>query len=83
MKAHERITVLACFVLVAALACGDGDSTAPDNAPAGHTVIQDGVAHRPGLNDPTQECVACHGADLRGGENGEPSCFSCHGRKWP
>ena len=25
-------------------------------------------------------CAACHGADLRGGANGEPSCFLCHGQ---
>ncbi len=84
MKALQRIAILTFLMLAAATACGgDDDSTAPDNAPPGHTVVQDGVAHAPGLNNPTQECVACHGADLRGGANGEPSCFSCHGREWP
>ncbi len=63
-------------------ACGDDDATGPSNAPASHTVSQDGVRHLPGLRDPEANCVACHGADLQGGENGEPSCFSCHGRKW-
>jgi hypothetical protein len=26
--------------------------------------------------------VQCHGADLRGGNSGAPSCYSCHGNKW-
>ena len=63
-------------------ACGDDDATGPSNAPASHTVSEDGVRHLPGLRDPETNCVACHGADLRGGENGEPSCTACHGREW-
>lgn len=62
-------------------ACED-DPTLPEDAPPGHTINEDGVAHRPGLSDPETNCVACHGADLGGGASGEPSCFSCHGRKW-
>ena len=68
------------------MACSDDDDddpTGPSNAPASHTVSQDGVRHLPGLNDPATNCVACHGADLRGGDNGEPSCYTCHGQKWP
>jgi mono/diheme cytochrome c family protein len=40
-----------------------------------------GTYHKPGLNDPLTNCVACHGADLRGGTTGV-SCFKCHGQKW-
>ena len=65
------------------IACTDDDPAGPSNAPANHTVINDGVPHAPGLNDPTQNCTSCHGADLRGGPNGQPSCFACHGQKWP
>jgi len=72
-------TLIALLFLVS---CDDGP-TGPSNAPASHTVSEDGVRHLPGLNDPETNCVACHGADLRGGENGEPSCFTCHGQKWP
>ncbi len=82
MKRIREVSVLACLVVAALFACGD-DSTAPENAPPGHTVLQDGVPHRPGLNDPIRNCTTCHGADLRGGQNGEPSCFSCHGQLWP
>ena len=84
MRAIRRALFLTCFLTGISLACGDDDdSTAPEDAPPGHTVVRDGVAHALGLNDPTQECTGCHGADLRGGANGEPSCFSCHGREWP
>lgn len=71
--------VLACTVVAG---CDDDDVSGPSDAPASHTVSQDGVRHLPGLGDPETNCVACHGADLLGGANGEPSCFSCHGQKW-
>jgi cytochrome c553 len=76
---------LVALVAVAPLGCDDDDDefTGPSNAPASHTISQDGVRHLPGLNDPAANCVACHGADLRGGNNGEPSCFTCHGQEWP
>ena len=61
---------------------GCGDDDLPPNAPSGHTVNEDGVAHADGHRNPTANCVDCHGADLRGGSNGEPSCFSCHGQEW-
>ena len=31
--------------------------------------------------DPEANCVACHGADLRGSATA-PSCFTCHGQEW-
>lgn len=62
-------------------ACGD-EATAPRNAPPGHTVNEDGIGHYPGLTDPEQNCTTCHGADLRGGTGGQPSCYSCHGKTW-
>ena len=76
---------LVALVAVAPLGCDDDDEgpTGPSNAPSSHTISQDGVRHLPGLRDPAANCVACHGADLRGGNNGEPSCFTCHGQKWP
>jgi hypothetical protein len=74
--------LLALCIGGAAAACSDDDGTGPENTGT-HTVSKGGVAHAPGLNDPAQNCATCHGADLRGGANGEPSCFSCHGKKWP
>ena len=69
-------------ILLAVALAGCSDETAPADAPEGHTVVEDGVAHAPGLNDPQTNCSACHGATLEGGADGEPSCFSCHGREW-
>ncbi len=75
--------ILRILLLAAALPLAVcSDSAAPADAPPGHTVIRDGVAHAPGLADPEAHCTACHGADLAGGSGGQPSCFSCHGRKW-
>jgi cytochrome c553 len=71
--------VLALSVVVGACS---GSTTVPDDAPEGHTVLKSGTAHAPGLNNPTTNCAQCHGADLMGGDGGEPSCFSCHGKVW-
>lgn len=57
-------------------------TTAPENLPADHTIRQGSALHAPGLNNPEANCTTCHGADLRGGTEGQPSCFKCHGQKW-
>jgi hypothetical protein len=72
---------IAAALVVSVASCGD-DPTAPEDAPEGHTVVVDGVTHAPGLQNPAANCVECHGAQLTGGTDGEPSCFSCHGQKW-
>ena len=76
-----RVLAVALSAGLFCLSCGS-DSTAPADAPEGHTVVRGGVAHAPGLGDPTQNCTACHGSNLTGGSAGQPSCFSCHGQKW-
>jgi mono/diheme cytochrome c family protein len=78
------LTVAVLALTIGAPACNGGNPQAPRfDPPATHTVVQGGVRHAPGLTDPTTNCVDCHGADLRGGPGGQPSCFLCHGRKWP
>lgn len=77
-----RALVLTLLLALATAAACDDDPTLPADAPEGHTLNIDGVAHRPGLNDPATNCASCHGADLRGGDDGEPGCFDCHGQKW-
>ncbi len=47
-----------------------------------HNKIEDNVAHAQDWCKPQRDCAPCHGADLRGGPNGEPSCYRCHGDKW-
>jgi len=37
--------------------------------------------HKSGLSDPTLNCAACHGADLKGGTS-QVSCYECHGVEW-
>jgi len=76
-----RLMFALCAALtVASIACSD--STAPADAPANHTVNMEGQWHAPGLQSPEGACTTCHGADLRGGMDGQPSCYSCHGKKW-
>ncbi len=72
---------LPLLLLLSVASCSDS-STAPADAPEGHTVLKSGVPHAPGLTNPTQNCATCHGATLQGGASGQPSCFSCHGQKW-
>ena len=86
MRIMKVAVLLMGAVLVAApVGCGDDDDdlSGPSNAPSDHTVVQDGVRHAAGLRDPLSNCAGCHGADLRGGDDGQPSCYSCHGKKWP
>lgn len=74
---------LATLALLGAAACGSATATAPSsNVPANHTERHGGVAHGVGARQATTQCVSCHGATLQGGANGEPSCYSCHGKKW-
>jgi len=75
------VAALVLALLLGPAACSDS-GTSPENRPEGHTVGKGGAAHAPGLNDPLANCVTCHGADLRGGPAGQPSCFTCHGEKW-
>jgi cytochrome c5 len=78
---HWSRTLALASAVALLVACED--SLVPREPPPGHTVLRDGVAHAPGLGNPVGTCTICHGADLTGGSNGEPSCFSCHGKKWP
>jgi hypothetical protein len=56
--------------------------TLPNCGQKRHTVNQGGHLHAPGYCKPVGDCSLCHGADLRGGHNGEPSCYSCHADVW-
>ena len=80
-SARGGLLLVGVSLVFCALACS-GSPTVPDDAPDGHTVVRGGAAHAPGLSNPLANCVGCHGADLRGGPVGQPSCFSCHGQKW-
>ena len=49
--------------------------------PSDHTISKDGAKHKSGLNAPMENCITCHGSDLKGGTSGV-SCYECHGKKW-
>ena len=72
---------LGLFLALGATA-GCSSPTRPAHVPEDHTVEHGGAFHAPGLKDPTSQCTTCHGPNLAGGTDGEPSCFSCHGQKW-
>lgn len=65
------------FLIVACEKTNDSKYTPP----ADHTISKDGFKHKNGLDQPMQNCVSCHGSDLKGGTTGV-SCFECHGKKW-
>ncbi len=70
--------ILIFFILF--LACSSSTDSNYD-PPADHTISKDGIKHKSGLTNPTENCVSCHGADLQGSDTA-PSCYECHGKKW-
>ncbi|MFH1808692.1 MAG: hypothetical protein ABIJ09_08100 [Pseudomonadota bacterium] len=67
-------TILSALVLGLTLACGG-------SPPADHTEAHGPYLHKPGGQQARDNCVACHGQDLKGGDQA-PSCLSCHGQTW-
>ncbi|HGY57392.1 MAG TPA: hypothetical protein ENK44_16910 [Caldithrix abyssi] len=75
-------TILILMIFLAACSEPTESENYPKyNPPSDHTVNEDGVRHKPGLQDPLKNCVSCHGQDLKGGSVGV-SCYECHGKKW-
>jgi len=54
----------------------------PNCGAMAHTVNLGGTLHASGYCQPYTNCTPCHGPQLQGGRNGEPSCNSCHDQKW-
>ena len=82
MKDHAiAITSIALLMLVLIISCEKENDFSDYNPPADHAVSKDGFMHKSGLNQPLDNCVNCHGADLKGGTTGV-SCYECHGKKW-
>lgn len=69
------------LMLVIVISCEKVNDVPDYNPPADHTIGKDGFMHKNGLNQPLDNCVSCHGADLNGGTTGV-SCYECHGKKW-
>lgn len=76
------LSILSILLLFALISSCTKNEISPDySPPADHTISKDGFMHKSGLNDPEANCVACHGADLRGGTTAV-SCFECHDKEW-
>jgi len=52
----------------------------PAKPPADHVKDRKGAMHKKGSKEAMVNCVACHGAELRGGKG--PSCYGCHEKEW-
>jgi len=48
----------------------------------GHNVSMDNIAHAYPMLKPERYCKDCHGVSLEGGNEAEPSRYSCHGQYW-
>ncbi len=76
----KYLYLVTLVVLYGLLAC-ENPSESDNNPPSDHSLNIGGIMHKEGLNNPQENCVSCHGADLKGGSSGI-SCFDCHGTKW-
>lgn len=85
MRSRTLLSLLVPFAFLLFLSCSKGSDSVNGpgsaNPPADHTIKKDGIRHKDGLKNAAQNCVSCHGQDLRGGSAGI-SCYSCHGKKW-
>ena len=78
MKKAFSVILVALFLFSCSF---PSDNKSKYDPPEDHTVSKDGAKHKSGLKDPIENCVSCHGEDLRGGSSGV-SCYECHGKKW-
>jgi hypothetical protein len=82
IKDHARVILPTVLMLLVLIISCEKENDLPDyNPPEDHTISKDGAMHKSGLNQPVDNCVNCHGADLKGGTTGV-SCYECHGEKW-
>ncbi len=49
--------------------------------PSDHTISKDGAKHKSGIKSTLENCISCHGSDLKGGTSGV-SCYESHRKKW-
>jgi hypothetical protein len=77
----KGMTSIILLMLVLIISCEKENDLSNYNPPADHAISKDGFMHKSGLNQPLDNCVSCHGADLKGGTTGV-SCYECHGKKW-
>ena len=73
-----RLTALALLALTVACSTKPG----PARSIRAHTTIHADIAHAEPAIKAEHYCVNCHGKNLMGGANFEPSCYQCHGKNW-
>jgi hypothetical protein len=82
VKASVAVRVSIVSLVLACIISCEKENDFPDyNPPGDHTISKDGIMHKSGLNQPLDNCINCHGADLQGGSSGV-SCYECHGEAW-
>ncbi|MFK7827366.1 MAG: hypothetical protein AB8G05_24695 [Oligoflexales bacterium] len=85
MEQHRLISIflfsLLCIThLLAGTSCSD--ESAKTRQIRAHSHVIEGIPHAIGLNHAERYCRHCHGVGLSGGKDLEPSCYTCHGKKW-
>ena len=78
---YLRILFITIMSLIIFSCSNSTESKSKYDPPVDHTISKDGVKHKTGLTNPAENCVSCHGVDLRGSEVA-PSCYECHSKKW-
>ncbi len=78
---HNMKFIFALIVILLLIVACETTMESENNAPADHTINEDGIMHKPGLNKPDENCTSCHGENLQGTDKA-PSCHSCHDKKW-
>ena len=81
LRIQRKWSFIMIITLLSFVSCSKEDDYPQYNPPSDHTINKDGVMHKSGLSDPTLNCAACHGADLKGGTS-QVSCYECHGVEW-
>jgi mono/diheme cytochrome c family protein len=81
MRNHTIVKMLMMLLMVSLIIGCEKANDPKHNPPSDHTISKDGFMHKSGLVQPLENCVSCHGTDLKGGTAGV-SCFECHGAKW-
>lgn len=73
--------IIGFWYLLGVVACADQDAYSPKKIRAHDTLIK-AVAHANPKLSAERYCSECHGKNLVGGTDGQPSCYQCHGKMW-
>jgi len=74
------VLLLGSLALVAFIACSLEENKGRHIR--GHHDLIAGIMHAYPAAKAPRYCKDCHGSQLVGGANAEPSCYKCHGEHW-